>query len=220
MTIAYGQTECSPVITMSATDDSLETRVSTVGKALPETEIKLIDPAGATVQAGEIGELCARGYMTMKGYDGEPQATTETIDSEGWVHTGDLAAMQPDGYFRISGRLKDMIIRGGENVYLREIEEFLHQHPKIADAYVVGLPDMKLGEAVLAWIRLKSGIEMTEDELREYCRGQIAHFKIPQHVRFVDSFPMTVTGKVRKFRIREIEIEDRGLHAAASVRTA
>ena len=220
MTIAYGQTECSPVVTMSATDDSLEARVSTIGKALPETEIKLIDPSGATVQAGEIGELCARGYMTMKGYDGESQATAETIDAEGWVHTGDLAAMRPDGYFQISGRLKDMIIRGGENIYPREIEEFLHQHPKIADAYVVGLPDTKLGETVLAWIRLRSGVEMTEDEVREYCRGRIAHFKIPQYARFVDSFPMTVTGKVRKFRIREIEIEERGLQAAASVKTA
>ncbi|HEY6344947.1 MAG TPA: AMP-binding protein [Bryobacteraceae bacterium] len=169
---------------------------------------------------GERGELCARGYMTMKGYDGEPQATAETIDAEGWVHTGDLATMRPDGYFQISGRLKDMIIRGGENIYPREIEEFLHQHPKIADVYVVGLPDMKLGEAVLAWIRLKSAVEMTEDEVREYCRGRIAHFKIPQYVRFVDSFPMTVTGKIRKFRIREIEIEERGLQAAASVRTA
>ena len=156
----------------------------------------------------------------MKGYDGEAEATTRAVDSEGWLHTGDLAAMRPDGCFHIAGRLKEMIIRGGENVYPREIEEFLHGHPKIADVYVVGLPDERLGETVLAWIKIRAGESATEDEVREFCRGRIAHFKIPQYIRFVDSFPMTVTGKVQKFRIREQEIEDRGLTRAASIKTA
>jgi len=209
ITIAYGQTEASPVITMSATDDTLETRVTTVGRPLPHTEVKVVD-----------GELCTRGYLVMKGYDGEPEATAQAIDPHGWLHTGDLAAMRPDGCFHIRGRLKEMIIRGGENIYPREIEEYLHLHPKIADVYVVGLPDERLGETVLAWIRLKSDQRMTEEDVREFCRGQIAHFKIPQYIRFVDSFPMTVTGKIQKFRIREQEIEERGLQAVAGIQTA
>ncbi|HKW96344.1 MAG TPA: AMP-binding protein [Bryobacteraceae bacterium] len=221
ITIAYGQTESSPAITMSSPDDDLETRVSTVGRALPETEVKIVSPgAGSTVNIGERGELCTRGYLVMKGYDNEPEATARAVDPEGWLHTGDLATMNADGTFHIAGRLKEMIIRGGENIYPREIEEFLHGHPAIADVYVTGLPDERLGETVLAWIKLKAGTSTTEDDIRDYCRGQIAHFKIPQYIRFVDSFPMTVTGKVQKFRIREQEIEARGLERTASIRTA
>jgi fatty-acyl-CoA synthase len=219
--VAYGQTESSPAITGSTPDDDLEIRVSTVGRALPETEVKIVSPgSGETVETGERGELCTRGYLVMKGYDNEPEATARAVDSEGWLHTGDLATMRPDGCFHIAGRLKEMIIRGGENIYPREIEEFLHSHPKIADVYVIGLPDERLGETVLAWIKLKAGESATEEEIRDYCRGRIAHFKVPQYMRFVDSFPMTVTGKIQKFRIREQEIEARGLSHAASIRTA
>ncbi len=218
MTIMYGQTETSPVITMSMTEDSLERRVSTVGKACPNTQVKIVSPAGETVPQGEQGELCARGYLVMKGYDQEPEATKRAIDDEGWLHTGDLATMREDGYFRVTGRAKDMIIRGGENVYPREIEEFLHTHPKVADVQVVGLPDVKLGEVVAAWIRLKAPADV--EEIREFCKGKIAHYKIPQHFRFVDEFPMTVTGKIQKFRIREIEIKELGLDDAAKIQTA
>ncbi len=221
ITIAYGQTESAPVVTMSSPSDDFETRVSTVGRAMPETEIKIVIPhSGTMVEINQRGELCARGYMVMKGYDGDPEATARTIDSEGWLHTGDLATMRADGCFHIAGRIKEMIIRGGENIYPREIEEFLHGHPKIADVYVTGLPDERLGETVLAWIKLKSGETATEDEIREFCRDRIAHFKIPQYIRFVDAFPMTVTGKVQKFRIREQEIEARDLGRAASIKTA
>ncbi|HYM10800.1 MAG TPA: AMP-binding protein [Bryobacterales bacterium] len=221
MTIAYGQTESSPVITMSKVDDSVELRVSTVGCALPNTEVKIAAPgSGETAPAGEQGELCTRGYLVMNGYDQEPEATRRAVDETGWLHTGDLATMQPNGYYRITGRAKEMIIRGGENIYPREIEEFLYSNPKIADVYVVGLPDLKLGETVLAWIKLKAGETTTEEEIREYCRSRIAHFKVPQYIRFVDSFPMTVTGKVQKFRIREQEIRARGLEHAAKVETA
>ncbi|HZS51930.1 MAG TPA: AMP-binding protein [Bryobacterales bacterium] len=221
MTIAYGQTEASPAVTMSKVDDPLELRVSTIGCALPNTEVKIVAPgSGETVPVGEQGELCTRGYLVMKGYDQDPDATQRAIDKENWLHTGDLAVMQPNGYFRITGRARDLIIRGGENIYPREIEEFLYTHPKIADVYVVGLPDLKLGEAVLAWIKLKAGTSATEEEIREFCRGKIAHFKIPQYIRFVDSFPMTVTGKVQKYRIREEEIRARGLEEAAKVETA
>jgi fatty-acyl-CoA synthase len=221
MTVAYGQTESSPAITGSGVDDDLEHRVSTIGNVLPETEVKIVAPwNNETLESGQRGELCARGYMVMKGYDDEPEATARAVDQDGWLHTGDLAVMRDDGYFHIAGRLKEMIIRGGENVYPREIEEFLHQHPKIADVYVVGLPDARLGEAVLAWIKLKTGESMTEDEVRGYCQGQIAHFKVPQYIRFVDAFPMTVTGKVQKFRIRDQEIEARGLQEAAAIKMA
>jgi len=221
ITIAYGQTESSPVVTMSSPSDDFETRVTTVGRAMPETEIKIVIPhRGTMVEINQRGELCARGYMVMKGYDGDPEATARTIDSEGWLHTGDLATMRADGCFHIAGRLKEVIIRGGENIYPREIEEFLHGHPKIADVYVIGLPDVRLGESVLAWIKLKSEETATEDEIREFCRDRIAHFKIPQYIRFVDAFPMTVTGKVQKFRIREQEIEARDLGRAASIKTA
>ncbi|MBI3470310.1 MAG: AMP-binding protein [Candidatus Solibacter usitatus] len=204
MTIGYGQTESSPAITMCAADDPLEVRVSTVGAALPETEVKIVDPAsGETTPAGVQGELCTRGYLVMKGYDGEEEATRRAVDPEGWLHTGDLAVMREDGNFKITGRAKDMIIRGGENIYPREIEEFLYTHPKIADVQVVGLPDARLGECVAAWIRLKSGESLDEPELRAWCQGRIAHFKVPQHIRFVEEFPMTVTGKIQKYRIRQ-----------------
>ena len=218
MMVGYGQTESSPVITLSSVDDSLERRVSTVGQACANTEVKIVSPAGETVEVGEQGELCTRGYLVMKGYDDEPEATHRAIDEDGWLHTGDLATMDSDECFRITGRAKDMIIRAGENVYPREIEEFLHTHPKVAEVQVVGLPDARLGETVVAWIRLKEPAE--EAEIREFCSGRIAHFKVPQYIRFVDGFPMTVTGKVQKFRIREIEIQDRGLEGAARIHTA
>lgn len=218
ITVGYGQTESSPIITMSAVDDSLERRVSTVGQACSNTEVKIVSASGETVPVGEQGELCTRGYLVMKGYDQDPEATRRAIDEDGWLHTGDLATMDKDEWFRITGRARDMIIRAGENVYPREIEEFLHLHPKVADVQVVGLPDARLGEVVAAWIRLKE--PAAEEEIREFCRGRIAHFKVPQYIRFVDDFPMTVTGKVQKFRIREMEIRDRGLEDAARIQTA
>jgi fatty-acyl-CoA synthase len=212
VSIVYGQTEASPIITMSAPEDSLELRVSTVGKSLPNVETKVVDPVSGDLKpVGEQGEICTRGYLVMKGYDGEPVATSHSIDTDGWLHTGDLGVMIKGGYIQITGRAKDMLIRGGENIFPREIEEFLFKHPKIADIAVVGIPDRKTGEAVLAWIRLKAGTSATAQEIREFCEGKIAHFKIPEHIRFVESFPMTVTGKVQKFRIREIEIQEMGL---------
>jgi fatty-acyl-CoA synthase len=221
LTIAYGQTECSPVITGSKVDDPLELRVSTVGCAMPCTEVKVVNPAsGEAVPVGEQGELCARGYLVMAGYDQDPEATARALDPEGWLHTGDLARMREDGYFRITGRAKDMIIRGGENIYPREIEEFLYTHPKVSDVQVVGLPDVRYGETVAAWIRLKPGEVCDEHEIRDYCKGRIAHYKVPQYIRFVDAFPMTVTGKIQKFKMREAEIADRGLEDAAKVQTA
>ncbi len=220
MTIAYGQTEASPAITGSAVDAPLEVRVGTVGAPYPNTEVKIVDSAGDTVPVGEQGELCARGYLVMQGYDGEPEATARAIDAGGWLHTGDLATMRPDGLFRITGRVKDMIVRGGENIYPREIEEFLYTHPKVIEVQVVGVPDAKLGEKVVAWIRLRPEAAATEDELREFCAGRIAHFKIPEYIRLVEEFPMTVTGKVQKFRIREVEIERLGLAAVSRIETA
>lgn len=220
MTIAYGQTEASPVVTGSAVDAPLEDRVGTVGGAYPNTEVKIVDPMGNTVPVGEQGELCTRGYLVMQGYDDDPQATALAIDRDGWLHTGDLATMRPDGLFRITGRVKDMIIRGGENVYPREIEEFLYTHPKVADVQVVGVPDAKLGEKVVAWIRSKPGATVTGEELREFCAGRIAHFKVPEHIRLVEQFPMTVTGKIQKFRIREAEIELLGLGKVSRIETA
>jgi fatty-acyl-CoA synthase len=221
MTIAYGQTESSPVITGSKYDDPLELRVSTVGCAMPCTEVKIVNSNGETVDAGEQGELCTRGYLVMAGgYGGEPEATARAVDAEGWLHTGDLARMREDGYFRITGRARDLIIRGGENIYPREIEEFLYSHPKISDVQIIGLPDERLGEIVAAWIRLKPGETCTAEEVKEFCKGRIAHFKVPQYVRFVDAFPMTVTGKIQKFRMRDIDVAERGLQAAAAIQTA
>ena len=221
MTIAYGQTEASPAITQSLNDDPLEVRTSTVGRVIPGAEVKIADPdTGETVDVGVQGELLARGHLVMKGYDKDPQNTARAIDSDGWLHTGDLATMREDGNFRITGRARELIIRGGENIYPREIEEFLHCHPDIADVYVVGLPDERLGERVLAWIEAREGSALTEDGVKDFCRGQIAHFKIPEFIRFVDEFPMTVTGKVQKFVIREREVKLRGLEDAAQVETA
>ena len=220
VTVIYGQTECSPVITGSGRDDDMDIRVTTVGRAYPNTEVKIVSPEGETVPVGQQGELCARGYMVMAGYDTEAEATARAIDPEGWLHTGDLAVMRPDGNFHITGRSKDMIIRGGENIYPREVEEFLYTHPKIADVQVFGLPHQELGETVAAWVRLKPGETGTVEEILEFCKGKIAHFKIPAHVRVTDSFPMTVTGKIQKFRMREMEIEALGLAQAASIRMA
>jgi fatty-acyl-CoA synthase len=221
LTIGYGQTESTPVVTMSAPDDPVEMRVSTVGRALPCTEMKIVSPLDdRTLPVGEQGEVCARGYMVMKGYDDDPEATARAVDRERWLHTGDLGVMREDGYIHLTGRAKDMIIRGGENVYPREVEEFLYTHPKVAEVQIVGIPDDRLGEIVLAWIRPKPGASATEDEIRRFCEGQIAYFKIPQHIRFVDEFPMTVTGKIQKFKIREIEIRERGLEQLVNRETA
>jgi len=221
MTIIYGQTESSPAITMSRVDDPLELRVTTVGCALPNTEVKIVSTdTGETLPVGQTGELCTRGYLVMKGYDEDPEATAAAVDGDGWLHTGDLALMHENGYFSFRGRAKDTIIRGGENIYPREVEEFLHTHPQVADVYVVGLPDAHLGETVLAWVQLKPGETASVEEIRDFCRGKIAYFKIPQYIRFVDSFPMTVTRKVQKFLIREQEIRERGLGGVASIETA
>jgi len=221
ITIVYGQTESSPGITMSRAGDPLELRVTTVGTAMPNTEIQIVDPdTHRRLPAGEQGELATRGYLVMKGYDDDAEATAKVIDSDGWLYTGDLAVMRPDRYFSFKGRSKDTIIRGGENIYPREVEDFLHTHPKVADVYVVGLPDARLGETVLAWIQLKDGEQATAEEIQNFCRGKIAYFKIPQFIRFVDSFPMTVTKKVQKFLIRRREIEERRLQDVAGQATA
>ncbi len=221
ITIAYGQTETSPGLTLSGVDDEVEKRVSTVGAAMANTELKIVcADTGKILERGAQGEVCARGYMTMKGYDQEPEATARTIDADGWLHTGDLGVMRTDGYVRVTGRAKDLVIRGGENVYPREVEEFLYTHPNVAEVQVVGLPDERLGETLVAWVRLRQGHKADEDEIRTFCRGKIAYFKIPEFVRIVDAFPMTVTGKVQKFRMREIEIEARGRQRAAGIETA
>jgi fatty-acyl-CoA synthase len=217
----YGQTEASPGITFSGKEDTLELRTTTIGKPMPNTEVKIADVlTGEMLPIGEQGELCARGYFVMSGYDDDPEATARAIDQDGWLHTGDLAVMRPDGYLNITGRAKDMIIRGGENIYPREIENLLYTHPKVADAQVLGIPDEKLGEAIVAWIRLKTGEGAEENEIRDFCHGKIAHFKIPQHFRFVDQFPMTASGKVQKFRMRQMEIEMRQLQKVAQIQTA
>jgi fatty-acyl-CoA synthase len=221
ITICYGMTETSPVSLQSAVDDPIEVRVSTVGRIHPHVECKIINPeSGEIVPRGIPGELCARGYSVMLGYWNDPTATAASIDADGWMHSGDLAVMRDDGYVNISGRLKDMIIRGGENIYPREVEEFLYTHSKISDVQVIGVPDLEYGEEVCAWVRLIEGEHATEDELREYCRGQIASCKIPRYIRFVTEFPTTVTGKIQKFRMREISIAELGLSAADAVRTA
>jgi fatty-acyl-CoA synthase len=211
VSVVYGQTEASPVIAMHMPGDTLDQRSSTIGRALQNTEVKIVDVTGEILPRGAIGELCTRGYHLMAGYDQEPQATAAAIDADGWLHTGDLAIMRDDDHFHIRGRSKEMIIRGGENIYPAEIESFLFEHPKIADVTVLGLPDLKLGEVVAAWVRPKAGETLTSEEVREYCQGRIAHFKVPHHVRIVDAFPMTVTGKVQKFVIRQTEIERLGL---------
>jgi fatty-acyl-CoA synthase len=209
--IAYGQTECSPVNHMTLADDPLEKRVETVGRAGPHLEIKIVDESGRTVPVGEKGDICARGYAVMKGYWEDPERTAETVDSEGWLHSGDLGVMDDEGYVAVVGRLKDMIIRGGENIYPREIEEFLFTHPEIQDAKVIGVPDEKYGEAVCAWIQLKEGASLSADEIRAFCKEHIAYFKVPRYIRLVREFPMTVTGKVQKFKMREAMVEELGL---------
>ena len=211
MTIAYGMTETSPVSTQSSVDDPLERRVSTVGRVQPHIEVKIVDSQGRIVPRGVTGEFCTRGYSVMRGYWNDPEKTREAVDVAGWMHTGDLATMDEEGYVNIVGRLKDMVIRGGENVYPREIEEFLYRHPKVQDVQVVGVPDPKYGEELCAWIMLRSGQTATPDEIREFCRGQIAHYKIPRHVCFVDAFPMTITGKVQKYLMRQQSIDTLGL---------
>ncbi len=221
VTICYGMTETSPVSFQSSVDDDIETRVSTVGSIHPHVECKIVDPStGRTVPRGTPGELLTRGYCVMLGYWNDPEATAEAIDRARWMHTGDLAVMREDGYVNIVGRIKDMIIRGGENIYPREIEEFLYSHPAIEDVQVIGVPDLKYGEEVCAWVKLKEGASLTEEELRAYCKGKIATYKIPRYVRFTDNFPMTVTGKIQKFKMRETSIEELGLQEAASQRTA
>jgi fatty-acyl-CoA synthase len=212
VTIAYGMTETSPVSTQSSVDDPLERRVSTVGRVQPHIEVKIVDSQGRIVPRGVTGEFCTRGYSVMRGYWNDPDKTREAVDEAGWMHTGDLATMDEEGYVNIVGRLKDMVIRGGENVYPREIEEFLYRHPKVQDVQVVGVPDPKYGEELCAWIMLRSGHTATAEEIREFCRGQIAHYKIPRHVCFVDAFPMTITGKVQKYLMRQQTIDILGLN--------
>jgi fatty-acyl-CoA synthase len=211
VTIAYGMTETSPVSTQCATDDPVERRVSTVGQVLPHIEIKIVDAEGKAVPRGETGEFCTRGYSVMKGYWNDAEKTAEAIDDGGWMHTGDLATMDEEGYVNIVGRLKDMVIRGGENVYPREIEEFLYRHPKVQDVQVIGVPDQKYGEEICAWIKLREGQSATPDEIRDFCKGQIAHYKIPRYIEFVPEFPMTITGKIQKFMMREQTIGKLGL---------
>ncbi len=212
VTIAYGMTETSPVSTQTSTDDSVEHRISTVGRVGPHVESKIVHPeTGELVPRGEEGEYCTRGYHVMLGYWNDSEKTAEAIDADGWMHSGDLATMDDDGYVNIVGRIKDMIIRGGENIYPREIEEFLYSHPAIADAQVIGVPDERYGEEIMAWVQLAPGAELTEDELKDFCRDRIARFKTPRYVRFVSEFPMTVTGKVRKVEMRDKSIAELGL---------
>ncbi|MBX9701259.1 MAG: AMP-binding protein, partial [Acetobacteraceae bacterium] len=213
VTICYGMTETSPVSFQSAVDEPLERRIGTVGRVHPHVEVKIIDGEGRVVPPGVTGELCTRGYVVMRGYWEDPERTAEAIDSGGWMHTGDLAVIDEQGYGNIVGRIKDMVIRGGENIYPREVEEFLFRHPKVAEVQVVGVPDPRMGEELCAWVRLKPGEAAEEEEIRAFCRGQIAHYKIPRYVRFVDSFPMTVTGKVQKFMMREAMVRDLGIEA-------
>ncbi|MGH3341295.1 MAG: AMP-binding protein [Carbonactinosporaceae bacterium] len=217
VTICYGMTETSPVSTQTRSDDDLERRVATVGRVHPHVEVKIVDPAtGLVAQRGEPGEFCTRGYSVMLGYWNDPERTAEVIDEAGWMHTGDLATMDAEGYCNIVGRIKDMVIRGGENIYPREIEEFLYSHPDIADVQVIGVPDAKYGEELMAWIRLRESAEpITAESLRQFCADRLAHYKIPRYVHLVDDFPMTVTGKVRKVEMREQAIELLGLHDAA-----
>jgi len=206
--IGYGQTELSPINNMTLPDDSLERRTETVGRAMPWVEIKIVDESNRVVAIGEKGEICTRGYSVMREYWNDPERTAETIDEAGWLHSGDLATMDGEGYVRIVGRIKDMIIRGGENIYPREIEEFLYQHPAISEVQVFGIPDEKMGEEVCAWVQLNDGQKMTEEDLKAFCKDQITHFKIPRYVRFVTEYPMTVTGKIQKFVMRDEMVKE------------
>ncbi len=221
VTIAYGMTETSPVSTQTSADDPLEKRVTTVGRVHPHVEIRIVDPeTGETVPRGTSGEFLTRGYSVMLGYWNDPERTAEAIDSDGWMHTGDLAVMDGEGYVNIVGRIKDMIIRGGENVYPREIEEFLYTHPDIVDVQAIGVPDARYGEQVMAWVQLRDGAGTTEEDFKAFCRGSIAHYKVPHYIKFTDTFPMTITGKIQKFKMREQSIEELGLGEAAGLRSA
>ena len=221
VTICYGMTETSPVSTQTGADDALDKRVSTVGRVHPHVEVKVVErDTGRVVTRGQPGELCTRGYSIMLGYWEEPEKTADAIDAAGWMHTGDLATMDADGYLNIVGRIKDMIIRGGENVYPREIEEFLHLHPDVVDVQVIGVPDARYGEEIMAWIKVRPGAELTTEAVRSFCQGRIAFYKVPRYVQIADEFPMTVTGKVQKFKMREAAIELLGLQDAASTVTA
>jgi len=221
VTIAYGMTETSPVSCQTRPDDDTERRVSTVGRVHPHVEVKIVNPdTGLVLPRGGPGEMCTRGYSVMLGYWDEPEKTAEAIDAGRWMHTGDLAVMDGAGYLNIVGRIKDMVIRGGENVYPREVEEFLYTHPAIEDVQVIGLPDEKYGEELCAWVKLRPGAELTAEDVRAFCVGKIAHYKIPRYVHFTQDFPMTVTGKVQKFKMREASIAELGLEAASQTRTA
>ncbi|MXW98767.1 MAG: AMP-binding protein [Acidimicrobiaceae bacterium] len=221
VTIAYGMTETSPVSTQTSADDPLEKRVTTVGRVHPHVEIRIVDPAtGEVVPRGTSGEFQTRGYSVMLGYWNEPERTAEAIDADGWMHTGDLAVMDDEGYVNIVGRIKDMIIRGGENVYPREVEEFLYTHPDIVDVQVIGVPDIRYGEEIMAWVQLRDGAGTTTDDIKDFCRGTIAHYKVPRYIKITDTFPMTITGKVQKFKMREQSIEELSLDAAAQVQNA
>jgi fatty-acyl-CoA synthase len=219
--IVYGQTETSPGVTMTTTSDPLERRVTTIGRAFPHTELKIVDAkTNKIVPYGEIGEICARGYCVMKCYYNNPSATHATLDKDRWNHTGDLATMDEEGYFKIVGRLKDMVIRGGENIYPREIEEFLHHHEKISDVYVVGVPDIKYGEELCAWVKMKPGQTMTGQEVKDFCKGKIAHFKVPRYIMFVQDFPINISGKIQKYKMRDESIKVLGLQEADKIVTA
>jgi fatty-acyl-CoA synthase len=220
VTICYGMTETSPVSTQTSTSDPLEKRTGTVGRVHPHLEVKIVDSDGGIVPRDTPGELCTRGYSVMLGYWNDPENTARSIDAARWMHTGDLATMDADGYLNIRGRIKDMVIRGGENVYPREIEEFLYGHPAVKDVAVVGVPDLKYGEELCAWVILKDGQSVSDEDLKEFCRGKIAHYKVPRYVRFVSELPMTVTGKIQKFKMREISIAELELESADRVVTA
>ncbi|MCP3098109.1 AMP-binding protein [Myxococcus sp. K15C18031901] len=221
VTICYGMTETSPVSTQSSLDDPLDKRVSTVGRVHPHLEVKVIHTeTGAVVPRGAAGELCTRGYSVMLGYWANPEASAKAVDAAGWMHTGDLATMDAEGYVRIVGRIKDLIIRGGENISPREVEEFLHTHPGVSEAQVIGVPSVKYGEEVMAWVRVRPGFTLGEEDLKKHCAGRIATFKVPRYWKFVDAFPMTVTGKVQKFRMREVSVAELGLETAAAIKTA
>jgi fatty-acyl-CoA synthase len=229
LVIAYGQTETSPVVTMSDAADSLDVRVNTVGRAMPQTEIKIASleaqpessiAMGEALPLGQQGEVCVRGYALMKGYDGDPEGTAHVIQPDGWLRTGDLGVMREDGCIHITGRSRDVIIRGGENIYPREVEEFLYTYPKVGEVQVIGIPNERLGEIVVAWVRLRPGSQSSEEEIKAFCQGQIAYYKIPEHVRFVTEFPATLSGKIQKYKMREFEIEARGLQDVARTTTA
>ena len=211
ITICYGMTETSPVSTQTAIGDPIEKQVASVGRVHPHLEVKIVDAEGRIVPRNTPGEFCTRGYSVMLGYWNDPERTAQAIDAAGWMHTGDLATIDADGYCNIVGRIKDLVIRGGENVYPREIEEFLYRHPKIQDVQVFGVPDERFGEEICAWVKLRAGESLTAEELRSFCQGQIAHYKIPRHVRFVEEFPMTVTGKMQKFLMREQMVAELGI---------